>query len=227
MKNSSRALIALMLFLGKNAPVEAHTIMPVQSTTPVQLSVGRLPLPVRVPVIPARTAIVVRFPQEQTVDVGISKGTPLTLPLAQPIYDTNGNQVVPADAIAVIEVHPVDGGAVLIARSLIVRGQVIEISATSAQIPGQVVTRSSATKVASETAPSFTKIGGTLLGLFSGGTMESMEQGSLLGSTIGALSGLSAPDSVRLVQFPANSLQVLALQEAVYLSYPGTETSAR
>jgi hypothetical protein len=170
--------------------------------------------------IPQSTAIAVKFPVETTVDVGRKQDYPITLFLAQPLLDSDGNIVAPTNSPVSAYLKPAEEGGRIVAESVVVGGRVVPIQASSSVIPGNVITVTSGDKKADQNRGVFSRLLGTLAGAVTGGKTESIEQAGLLGAGIGIISGITSPEKVRVVQIPQGSVYVLALQAPVAISFP-------
>jgi len=165
------------------------------------------------------------FPAEVTVDVGQKQEYPLTVPLAQPVQDIQGNVVVPEGTAVSIKIKPVKGGGQIVAEFLLINSQVVPVQASSSVIPGFTITHKSANQKAVENRSVFGSLLGSAMG-FAGGrdpgrTADGFDRGAMLGSTIGIVSGLTSPENTRLVRIPQGSVYVLPLQAPLRLSIAG------
>ncbi|MEH2421360.1 MAG: hypothetical protein V7K48_10670 [Nostoc sp.] len=168
--------------------------------------------------IPQDTAIIVSFPASVTVDVGQKKDYPLTLPLASAIKDNQGNVVAPENTPVTITLKPTDGGAKIVAQSLVVNGRIVSIKASSQMIPGTTITHIRANDKAIENGSVWGRIGGSTLGFFNQGDPEQFDRGAMLGSAVGLISGLRSAENTRIVQIPQSSVYVLSLEAPIQLS---------
>ncbi|MEH1967287.1 hypothetical protein [Nostoc sp.] len=168
--------------------------------------------------IPQDTAIIVSFPASVTVDVGQKKDYPLTLPLASAIKDNQGNIVAPENTPVTITLKPTDGGAKIVAQSLVVNGRIVSIKASSQMIPGTTITQMRANDKGVENGSVWGRIGGSTLGFFSQGDPEQFDRGAMLGSAVGLISGLRSAENIRIVQIPQSSVYVLSLEAPIQLS---------
>ena len=168
--------------------------------------------------IPQDTAIVVSFPAPVTVDVGQKQEFPLTVPLAQAIHDSQGNVLVPENTPVTIVLKPAKKGAKIIAQSIVVRGRIVKIAASSQVIPGTTITHKRANDKAVETGSVFGRLGGSVLGVVGQGDPEQFDRGAMLGSAVGILSGLRTEENTRIVQIPQSSVYVLSLEAPINLS---------
>ncbi|MBD2356548.1 hypothetical protein H6G41_18270 [Tolypothrix sp. FACHB-123] len=168
--------------------------------------------------IPQDTAIIVSFPTPVTVDVGQKKDYPLTLPLASAIKDAQGNVVAPENTPVTIILKPTDGGAKIIAQSLVINGRIVSIKASSQMIPGTTITHKRANDKAVENGSVWGRITGSTLGFISNGDPEQFDRGAMLGSAIGLVSGLRSAENTRIVQIPQSSVYVLSLEAPIQFS---------
>ncbi|MBE9177054.1 hypothetical protein IQ268_00500 [Oculatella sp. LEGE 06141] len=168
--------------------------------------------------IPQSTAVIVSFPASVVVDVGQDQDYPLTLPLAQAIFDDQGNLVVPENTPVSVLLKPVDGGVEIAAQSLVVAGQIVPIDAASPMIPGTTVTHMRANDRAVENGAVWGRILGSGFGFMNQGNPDQFDRGAMLGSAVGALAGLRNPENTRIVQIPQGSVYVLSLQAPVVLA---------
>jgi hypothetical protein len=177
-------------------------------------------------VIPQSTAITVAFPANMVIDAKKDQDYPTTLLLAQPLLDSNGNQVAAQNSPVSARIHPVKDGAQVIAESLVIQGRTVPIQATSPVLPSRKVTISSGTDEAKGLSPLFGRVGGGLFGGLNGGDPTKFGQGAMLGSGLGAIAGLASGKSVHVVEIPQGSVYVLTLQTAVALSMPVNPAAA-
>lgn len=168
--------------------------------------------------IPQDTAIIVSFPASITVDVGQKKDYPLTLPLASAIKDAQGNVVAPENTPVTIVLKPTDGGAKIVAQSLVINGRIVTIKASSQMIPGTTITQKRANDKAVENGSVWGRLTGSTLGFISNGDPEQFDRGAMLGSAIGLVTGLRSAENTRIVQIPQSSVYVLSLEAPIQLS---------
>ncbi|OUL36943.1 hypothetical protein BV372_04710 [Nostoc sp. T09] len=168
--------------------------------------------------IPQDTAIIVSFPASVTVDVGQKKDYPLTLPLASAIKDAQGNVVAPENTPVTIVLKPTDGGAKIVAQSLVINGRIVSIKASSQMIPGTTITQKRANDKAVENGSVWGRLTGSTLGFLSNGDPEQFDRGAMLGSAIGLVSGLRSAENTRIVQIAQSSVYVLSLEAPIQLS---------
>ncbi|WP_066380887.1 MULTISPECIES: hypothetical protein [unclassified Anabaena] len=168
--------------------------------------------------IPQDTALIVSFPAPVTVDVGQKKDYPLTVPLASAIQDAEGNTIAPENTPVTIVLKPSEGGAKIVAQSIVINGRIVAIKASSQIIPGTTITHKRANDKAVENGSIWGRIGGSTLGFFSNGDPDQFDRGAMLGSAVGLLSGLRSAENTRVVQIPQSSVYVLSLEAPITLS---------
>ena len=168
--------------------------------------------------IPQSTAIVISFPQPLTVDVGQKQEYPFTVPLSQSIKDSQGNVLVPENTPVSIVLKPTKGGAKIVAKSLVVNGQIISIEASTQMIPGRTITHMRANDKARDNGSVWGRIAGSGLGLVGGGDPEAFDRGVMGGSFIGGIIGARTPENTRVVDIPQNGVYVLSLSAPIQLS---------
>ncbi|MBD2386890.1 hypothetical protein [Cylindrospermum sp. FACHB-282] len=168
--------------------------------------------------IPQDTAVIVSFPAPVTVDVGQKKDYPLTVPLASAIKDTQGNVIAPENTPVTIVLKPTNGGAKIVAQSLVINGRIVSIQASSQTIPGTTITHKRANDKAVENGSVWGRIGGSTLGFLNQGDPEQFDRGAMLGSAVGLVSGLRSAENTRVVQIPQSSIYVLSLEAPINLS---------
>ncbi|WP_392533641.1 hypothetical protein [Nostoc sp. C117] len=165
--------------------------------------------------IPQDTAIIVSFPASVAVDVGQKKDYPLTLPLASAIQDSQGNIVAAENTPVTVILKPTDGGAKIVAQSLVVKGRIVSIKASSQMIPGTTITHMRANDKAVENGSVWGRIGGSISGYLSQGDPDQFDRGAMLGSAVGLISGLRSAENTRIVQIAQSSVYVLSLEAPI------------
>ena len=169
--------------------------------------------------IPQSAGVVIQLPANLVVDVGQKQDTPYTVPLAQPIYDIKGNEVIPAQSPVSITIKPENKGARIVADSIVVRGQIVPINASTAVIPGRTVTEQTGEQRARENSA----VMGNLFGAIGGSIApindraNTFEHLGMIGGAVGILSGLSSPRNYRIVELSSGTVYVLQLQAPVTL----------
>ena len=182
-------------------------------------------LPTQTVTLPLTTALLVAFPSEVVADVGANESVPLTLPLAQPIFDTYGRALVPANSPVNLRIRPHEEGALLVTESIVVNGQYVPLKAQSHFIPGQTITRATAQQMARTNSAVFGNLSTSLAGA-AGADLPTLERAGFVGAAFGIVSGLSSPDNLRIVRIAPGSVHSLALQMPVTLfSAPPTASA--
>ncbi|MBD2450326.1 hypothetical protein H6G76_24840 [Nostoc sp. FACHB-152] len=168
--------------------------------------------------IPQDTAIIVSFPAPVTVDVGQKKDYPLTVPLASAIKDAQGNVIASENTPVSIVLKPKEGGAKIVAQSLVINGRIVSIQASSQVIPGTTITHKRANEKAIENGSVWGRIGGSTFGFLNQGDPEQFDRGAMLGSAVGLVTGLRSAENTRVVQITQSSVYVLSLEAPISLS---------
>jgi hypothetical protein len=170
-------------------------------------------------VIPENSGVIIKLPMDITVDVGQKQEYPLTVPLMQPLYDLQGNEVIPVNTPVVIKLKPENGGARIVADSIVFRGRIVTISAATSVVPGQTIEQMSGEHKARQNSAVYGNLFGSVLGSIAPESKKAdmFDQGGLIGGAIGIVSGLSSPKNVRIVQIPGDSVHVLSLQTPIVL----------
>lgn len=163
-------------------------------------------------VIPADSAIVVGFPNELSLDA--SKTTTHMLQLAQPIYDADGEELLPVNSYINAQLKPTEEGIEIIADAVMVKGRKVALKTSSVVIPGQSLTIKSGMDAAQEQRKAGSGILGSLLGGF-GASGQAMEQGMMLGNAGGWISGLGSGQKVLVVKIPRGTVHLLSTTTAV------------
>ncbi|MEM9093189.1 MAG: hypothetical protein AAGC93_31235 [Cyanobacteria bacterium P01_F01_bin.53] len=184
------------------------------SQSPSEPRTNLLPQPTTV-TIPASTGVIVSFLAPVSIDAG-EGAYPMTLPLSQAIADSRGNVIAPENSPVSVVIQPEDGGARVIAQSIVIGGQIIPIQATSPIIPGTTITHMRANDRAADDGATLGRIAASGFGFFNGGDPDAFDQGAMLGNLIGMVSGRQ-DESTRVVQIPQGSVYVLALENAITL----------
>jgi hypothetical protein len=132
--------------------------------------------------------------------------------LAQPIRTSQGQVIVPENTPVSLALKPTQGGILLVAKSLVINGQVVPCQAISQLIPGRSVTVMRGQDKAKDNMGVYGKFGEGLGGLFGGGSGSTgADRGSMIGSLVGGVAGLATPEANRLVEIPQNSVYILSL----------------
>jgi hypothetical protein len=202
-------------------PAMAQGVSPQSSTTPQSLQSVQINQPTATPqalTIDQSTAIVISFPAPLAIDVGQNQDYPLTVPLAQAIYDNQGNVIVPENTPVSILLKPTDGGAKIVAQSIVVKGRIVSLQASSPMIPGTTIVQKRANDKALENGAIFGRLGGSLGGVFSSGDPDKFDLGAMGGSALGIITGLRSAEDTRVVQIPQGSVYVLSLEAPIQIS---------
>jgi hypothetical protein len=170
-------------------------------------------------VIPQNSGVIIKLPMDITIDVGQKQDYPLTVPLMQPLYDDQGNEIVPVNTPVVIKLKPENGGARIVAESIVFRGRVVAINAAAGVVPGQTIEQVSGAQKAQQNGAVFGNMFGSILGAVAPESKKAdmFDQGALIGGAVGILSGITSPKNVRIVQLPGDSVHVLMLQSSIVL----------
>jgi len=191
-----------------------ETLTQSQPQPPTTPRTNLLPQPTTV-TIPASTGVIVSFLSPVSIDAG-EAAYPMTLPLSQAITDSRGHVVAPENSPVSVVIQPEEGGARVIAQSIVIGGQIIPIQATSPIIPGSTITHMRANDRAANEGATFGRIAASGFGFFNGGDPDAFDRGAMLGNLVGMVSG-RRDESTRVVQIPQGSVYVLALENAITL----------
>ncbi|MGK7913620.1 MAG: hypothetical protein AB4050_19370 [Synechococcus sp.] len=199
-----RLALTLSLIGASTLPAAAEALQTGISNT-------QYPLPPHAVTFPQTTALLVSFPSEIVADVGAEESVPLTLPLAQPLFDAYGRAIVPANTPISLRILPHKDGALLVTESIVVNGQYVPLQAQSHFIPGQTITRATAQQMAKTNSAVFGNLSTSLAGA-AGADLPTLQRAGFAGAAFGILSGLSSPDELRIVRIAPGSVHTLALQ---------------
>jgi hypothetical protein len=215
---TSRFLLGLLCSLSVAVP----TALPAaaQSYVPQSQTYSSNTSNTNTTVIPQSTAITVAFPAQMVIDAKNEQDYPTTLLLAQPLFDSAGNQLAPQNSPIAARIRPTKEGAQIIAESLVIQGRTVPIQASSPILPSRKVTIRSGAEQARALSPIGGRIGGGLLGGMGGGNLNDFNTGAMLGSGLGAIAGLASEKSVHVVEISQGSVYVLTLQTPVAVSRP-------
>lgn len=167
-------------------------------------------------VLPESTALLISFPRDVIVDVGQHEDYPITLPLMQDVRLPNGDLLIPANTPISVTIKPYKDGAMLVADSIIINGQVISVTAQSAKLPGRTITNISAQQMARQNSALAGNLATSILGA-AGADLSLLQRGGFGGAAIGILSGIGSPDDVRIVEIGAGSVHILKLNASTEL----------
>jgi hypothetical protein len=205
--------LATSLLNSVTLPAVANPMMSYRQNTPQKATISQ------------SSAIVVSFSQNLEIDAKQEQGQTLTLPLAQPITDGHGNELVPAGSPVSVKIVPEDKkGVYIIAESIVVNGQLIPIQATSSKIASVKIKVKTAKEQARENRAVFGNLGGNVaVGLSNDGNEQATETtkdattGAAIGNSVGIISGLLSAENVYLVRIPQGSVYVLQLNAPITL----------
>jgi hypothetical protein len=216
-----------------NARTVLNLALSIAIATPIAIPVSAevvvsRPASVAQAMIPQTAGVVIKLPGAVNVDVGQKQDFPLTVPLAQPLMDLQGNEIVPVNTPVSVKLKPENGGARIVAESIVVRGQIVPIQAMTAVIPGNTIEQVSSSERARENSGMFGNLFGSVMGATARNSRkaEMFDQGGMIGGAIGILSGMGSPKNIRLVQLPADSVYVLTLQAPIALPILATPQPA-
>jgi len=196
-------------------PVEQPTIDTLTSSQrPIAPRTNLLPQPTTV-TIPASTGVIVSFLAPVSIDAD-EGAYPVTLPLSQAITDAQGNVIVPKNSPVSVIIQPEDGGARVIAQSIVIGGQIVPIQAKSPIIPGTTITHVRANDRAADNGATIGRMAASGFGFLNGGDPDAFDRGGMLGNLIGMVAGRQ-DESSRIVQIPQGSVYVLALETSITL----------
>ena len=169
--------------------------------------------------IPQTAGLVISLPGAITIDVGQKQDYPLTVPLAQPLFNLQGEEIVPANSPVSIKFKPESGGARIVAEAIVVRGQLVKIQAMTDVIPGNTITQQSGADRARENSGVFGNLFGAVMGAAAPESRKAsaFDQGGMIGGAVGILSGITSPKNLRILQLPQGSVYVLLLQAPIAL----------
>lgn len=170
-------------------------------------------------VIPQSAAVIVAFPSDVTLDAGKEQDYPVMLLLTQPIYDTYGNAIAPEKSPINARLKPTKNGIKIIAESVVIRGQIIPLQAESAILPSSTIKVTSGIEKAKQNSGVYARFGASVGGAVSGGSIDGISTGGLVGSAVGLFGGLISSEKVKVVKIPQGSQHILTLQTAITLPF--------
>lgn len=211
---NARTVLHLALTIAIAAPVAlpaSAQVMVSTTTSATRTQQGAM--------VPQTAGVIIKLPGAVNIDVGQKQDYPLTVPLAQPLMDLQGNEVVPANTPVSVKLKSENGGARIVAESIVVRGQIVPMQAMTAVIPGTTIEQMSGAERAREQSGMMGNLFGSVMGATarSNRKAEMFDQGGMIGGAIGILSGMNSPKNLRVVQLPADSVYVLSLQAPIAL----------
>lgn len=168
-------------------------------------------------IIPKNTGIIINFNQPISINTK-EDPYPLTVPLAQAIADSNGELIVDKNTPISILVYPENGGAKIVAKTIIINGLSVPIKASSPIIPGADIVHQDGNDRAISKGRAIGRLAASGLGFFRGGDPEHFDRGAMLGNFVGMVTTRFRDKKTRVVQIPQNSVYVLTLEEEVHIS---------
>jgi hypothetical protein len=224
MKNATLipAIVALTILGSVTTPVLAQ----VGTTSQSEVKTSYQASPV------TQTALVISVPSAIQFELQGDKSYPTTLLLLQPVLDSSGNVIVPANAPVQARVAPTNGGVQIVAEALINEGRSIAIQATSSPIPTQSIKRTGAAERAGRDASIGSRLLGSLFGFLGksnnsssqdpslalqGPDAAQMSKGALIGNAAGIVVGLLSSDRADIATIPQGSVYVLNLHSPLPL----------
>ena len=172
--------------------------------------------------IPQFSAITISFPSAVTFDAGKKNSLPMAVLLSQPLLDSNGNIIAPANIPVSIQIQPTKGGAQIRADALVIQGRIIPIQALSPLLPSQTITSVSSSQKAQLHQAIYGGLGGSVFGIFGSATGADRDEisnftnmGNFVGAGLGVISGLISPKKSKQVQIPQSTMYILTLQASV------------
>jgi hypothetical protein len=197
---------------GFSNPVYAESSSPPVAPTPTMVSTAGAN-------IPQSTAIIISFPQALNIDANQDREYPITGMLAQPIRSSQGQVIVPENSHVSLVLTPTKEGILLVAKSLVINGQVVPCQAISQLIPWRSITTMRSQDKAKDNMGVYGKFGEGLGGLFGGGSGSAdADRGNLIGRLVGGVAGLATPETSRVVEIPQNSVYILSLLRAIHFN---------
>jgi hypothetical protein len=208
------------------------------SPAPPSSPVRRQPNPVTTPsppgipnlndnvTIPQSSAIVVSFPAELTLDPKRKYNFPITLSLARPIVDAQGNIVLPARSLISARMKAMKGGDLIEADGVIIGGRVIPINAIGAMVPAQTRPEDFANQFVPSPGPVNNVFNSLVLWQSTALNLDP-DLDTYLGATLALLAGLTTPkpkDPPPYVSIPQGTLYILTLAAPITVPRQLVET---
>ena len=88
--------------------------------------------------IPTGSGIVAKTLMQIVTDPARKYAVPVTMITVLPIFDTNGNPIIPASTLLTGRIEKRDGGDEIIIESLLYKGRVIDLDTISRLVPAQI-----------------------------------------------------------------------------------------
>ncbi len=89
-------------------------------------------------IIPAGSGIVAKTLMQIVTDPERKYAVPVTMITVLPIFDTNGNPIIPASTLLTGRIEKRDGGDEIIIESLLYKGRVIDLDTIGRLVPAQI-----------------------------------------------------------------------------------------
>ena len=163
------------------------------------------------------TSFVAYFIDSLEYNLSEGKAFPTVLVLAQPLMISE-DIVIPENSLVNVTIVPDEGGARIVAHSILVNGVTLPINAVSALIPSESVTFESQ-NLPGGGVSTYSRAGGAtgcvISGLFSGGCSgRAMSTGASAGALIGLASGANTPraETIEFIRFQQSSLYILTFE---------------
>jgi hypothetical protein len=166
-------------------------------------------------IIPTSAAIAIGFPNDMILNA--KDETVTTLRTAQPVYDQNGSEVAPENSLITARLKPVKGGVEIVADSILIRGRVIPLRASSVVVIGQSVSVVTGLDGSKEGHNVGARAGAELLGLINPNNGDGMRAGGLGGGLLGMILGAGKAKKETIVKIPGGSIYVLSVESSVVL----------
>jgi hypothetical protein len=230
--NVSAALLALITCTTKLAPVYAATVQQetrsskteiqtrsthtTNSATSAQVVMMNQKIETTQKIqqiIPESAGIAIGFPNDMILNA--KDETVTTLRTAQPVWDQNGNEVAPENSLITARLKPVKDGVEIVADSILIRGRVIALRASSVVVPGQSVSVVTGLDGSKEGHNVGARLGGelgTVINSDGGGGI-----GAMLGGIFGTVIGAGKAKKETIVKIPGGSIYVLSVESSVIL----------
>ena len=176
--------------------------------------------------IPQSSAIVVSFPAELTLDPKRKYNFPITLSLARPIVDAQGNIVLPARSLISARMKAMKGGDLIEADGVIIGGRVIPINAIGAMVPAQTRPEDFANQFVPSPGPVNNVFNSLVLWQSTALNLDP-DLDTYLGATLALLAGLTTPkpkDPPPYVSIPQGTLYILTLAAPITVPRQLVET---
>lgn len=164
-------------------------------------------------------AIIVKSPNDIEFDTGAKKQLLIILLTAEPVYNNVGKVLIPANSRIEAVLVPVDKGAMIVAKSLIINGKSYPIHGT---IRNKIHARKVTKKNRIEQAQTYSSSVNRILSMSSSSDTDETKNKDMNINTIlkqvGAVAGLLNPRSKLVSRIPQGSEYILHLQQPLRLN---------